>query len=56
MVFGLFLCIGHIAGIPNFNDMQPRFMVANHGIEQLLEQENKFDHSNGSAIYPGLHY
>ena len=31
-------------------------MLANHGIEQLLERENKVGHSDVSAIYPSLHY
>ena len=44
MVCGLFLCIDlekYRAVYPKFNDMQPRFTLAYHGIEQLLERENK---------------
>ena len=37
--------------------MQPRFKLANHGIEKLLERENKkkSGHLDGSAIYLSLH-
>ena len=41
---------------PNFNDMQPKFMLANHSREKLLERENKKSgHSDNIAIYPSLH-
>ena len=58
MVFGLFLCIGHTNHErgSNFNDMQPRFTLANHRIEKFLERENKKSgHSDSSAIYTSLH-
>ena len=42
MVFGLFFCTGQITEWgSNFNDMQPRFTLANQGIEKFLEWENK---------------
>ena len=42
----------------NFNDMQPRFTLANQGIEKFLERETKKKkngHSDSSAIYSSLH-
>ena len=38
--------------------MQPRFTLANYGVEKFLERENKKKkngHLDGSAIYRSLH-
>ena len=35
--------------------MQPRFTLANQGIEKFLEREKKSGHSDSSAIYPSSH-
>ena len=43
--------------VSNFNDIQPRFTLANQGIEKFLERKikKKNGHSDSSAIYPSLH-
>ena len=58
MVFSLFfsvLVIQITKRGSNFNDMQPRFTLANQGIEKFLENKKKNGHSDSSAIYPSLH-
>ena len=35
--------------------MQPRFILANHGIELFLGREIESGHSDGPAINPSLH-
>ena len=49
MVFGPFLCrsISYTKYRSNFNDVQPRFTLANHGIKKFLKRENKQEDQDG---------